>query len=228
MACPNFFVGVRTFSKGDLDKKVYTPVPLVENAFVSDEARKSYGFVPEDSPFVVTVTREFMETSLSQGRDGEIPGVFHDEFDKRQPARHTLGTISLVLGEGGLQATCEGGFPPRRRETHSFAQNVYSHVFWCGNQFSSQYVSVCARTSVQSLSRRHDKFNSAGLWPFDRSNSLFTGAGPEDDKDGFVGASLRNRGVGFPGTSPDDIRTDPRLVWTTLCEPHVETSQHSQ
>ena len=57
MAHPNFFVGVRTFSKGDSDKKVYTPVPLVENAFASDEARKSYGFVPEDAPFMVTVTR---------------------------------------------------------------------------------------------------------------------------------------------------------------------------
>ena len=79
LAFPEFFIGVKTFSKGsgsqtgDPDKLVHTPAPLVENPFASVEARDSYGYASGDAPFVVAVTREFMEKSLSHSRDGEIP-----------------------------------------------------------------------------------------------------------------------------------------------------------
>ena len=144
LAFPDFFVGVRTFSKGsasqgDPDKKVHTPAPLVENPFASVEARNSYGYVSEDAPFVVTVTREFMESNLSHSRDGEIPGVFYDDFDKPQPTRHTLGSINLVFGGGGSLTDYfrprSRGFPYRSGET--YAPGVHSHVLRGGYQLFS-------------------------------------------------------------------------------------------
>ena len=196
LAHPNFFVGVRLFAKwdkgkgasNDPGKMVFIPSYPVPNPFVSEAIQTSYGFVEADAPFIMTITAEHLVDAFAANHGDFAMNIFHDEPSscddggfKRQIIRHTLGAVQLVLANGGVRTTSDPIRVVLRIVAERHMKDGCKPVYLGAGVNSLLNTSPCVRKRVYSTCPGNTQ--SVGLWPLERVNTPFSGAGPKEDLD---------------------------------------------
>ena len=206
LAHPNFFVGVRLFAKwdkgkgasNDPGKMVFIPSYPVPNPFVSEAIQTSYGFVEADAPFIMTITAEHLVDAFAANHGDFAMNIFHDEPSsgddggfKRQIIRHTLGAVQLVLATGGVRTTSDPIRVVLRIVAERHMKDGCKPVYLGAGVNSLLNTSPCVRKRVYSTCPGNTQ--SVGLWPLERVNTPFSGAGPKEDLDLKGPLSARRR-----------------------------------